>query len=69
MNYINMVDISKNLWKNVLEIIVDNIEIMWLKEKHIQEGLHHKKLQVTTVKYLSDYRKHRYELVDGTKTI
>ena len=44
MNYINMGDISKNLWKNVLELIVDNNEIMWLKEKHIQEGLHHKKI-------------------------
>ena len=36
---------------------------MWLNEKHIEEGLDHKYLWVTTVNYLSDYRKGRYNLV------
>ena len=39
---------------------------MWLNEKHI-EGLDYKNLWVTTVKYLSGHRKHRYELVDEQK--
>ena len=28
---------------------------MWLNKKHIKEGLDHKNLRVTTVKYLSDH--------------
>ena len=31
------------------------------------EGFDHKNLQVTAIKYLSDHRKHRYELVDKPK--
>ena len=33
-----------------------------VERKHIEEELDHKNLRVTTVKYLSDYRKHIYEL-------
>ena len=40
---------------------------MRLNEKHIEEGLDHKTLQVTTVKYPSCHRKHRDELVDEPK--
>ena len=36
----------------------------WLNKKHIEEGLDHKTLEVTTVKYLSDNRKSRYEVLD-----
>ena len=42
--------------------------ILCLNERHIEEGLYHKKLRLTTVKYLSGYRKHRYELADEPKT-
>ena len=35
-----------------------------MAEKHIKEGLDHKHLPVTSVNYLSDYGKHRYEPVD-----
>ena len=38
-----------------------------MNEKHIEEGLNHKNLEVTAVKYLSDYNKHRYKLVDERK--
>ena len=45
----------------------DNDGSQWLNEKHISEALDHKNLQVTTVKYLSDNKKRRYELVDESK--
>ena len=32
--------------------------------KNLKEGLDHKHLQEITIKYHSDHRKHRYELVD-----
>ena len=35
-----------------------------MNKKHIAEGLDHKHLPLTTVKYLSGHRKHRFELVD-----
>ena len=40
---------------------------MWSNEKHKEESLYQKYLRVTTVKYLSGHRKHRYELVDQPK--
>ena len=36
---------------------VDNNEILWLNEKHI-EGLHHKNLWEIRIKYYSNHRKH-----------
>ena len=53
--------------RNDLETIADSDEVLWLNEKIIDEGLDHKHLKVTTTKYLSDNRKHRYELVDEPK--
>ena len=50
-----------------MESIVDNDGILWLHEKHIAEGLDHKKLQEITTKYNSNHRKHGYELVEGPK--
>ena len=38
-----------------------------LKEKHIEKGLDHKKLLLTTVKYHSGHIKHRYEIVDKSR--
>ena len=35
--------------------------------KHIEVGLDHKKLWVTTWKHLSDHKKHKYELIDQPK--
>ena len=53
--------------KNGLEVGVDNNSIFWLHEKHTEEGLDHTNLSVLTSTYHSDYRKHRYELVDEPK--
>ena len=38
-----------------------------MNDKHIEKGFDHKNLQVTTIKYLADHRKHRYRLVDEPK--
>ena len=58
-----MVDISRKTYeRNGIEAIVDNDRILWLNDKHIEEGLDHKNLQEITIKYHSDHRKHRYEL-------
>ena len=54
---------QKNIWKNGVETIVDNDGILSLNEKYIEEGLDHKNLQTSTLKYLLNDRKHRYELV------
>ena len=52
--------------KNGVEVIVDN-GVLWLNEKHIEEGLDHPHLPVLTRKYHSDNRKQRYELVNEPK--
>ena len=52
---------------NGVETIVDSDGVLWLNKEHIEEGLENKILRVTIVKYLSDHRKHRYELVDEPK--
>ena len=64
-----MVDVSsrKTYEKNGLKTIVDNEGILWLHEKHIEEGLDHKNLRQSRVKYLSDHTKHRYEREDEKK--
>ena len=57
INYIKIVDISKKMYeRNGIEK-VDNNEILWLNEKHI-EGLHHKNLWEIRIKYYSNHRKH-----------
>ena len=63
-----MLNISRKTYeRNGKKILLDNDRIMWLKEKHIEEGLHYKGLREITIKYHSDHRKHRYELVDEPK--
>ena len=63
-----MVDISRKTYeRNGIKTIADNDGILWLNEKHIEEGLDHKNLQEITIKYHSDHRKHRYELVEEPK--
>ena len=53
--------------KNGIETIVDNDEIFWLNEKHVEEGLDRKNLRDITVIYYSDHRKHIYELISDPK--
>ena len=36
---------QKNVWKDSVETIVDSYGILRLNEKHIEEGLDHRKLQ------------------------
>ena len=63
-----MVDITRKTYeRNGIETIVDNDGVIWLNEKHREEGLDHKNLQEITTKYHSDHRKHRYELVEEPK--
>ena len=63
-----MVHIStKTYEKNGIETMIDNDRILWLNQKHMEEELYHKKLREITIKYFSDNRKHRYELVKETK--
>ena len=70
IHYVNMVDISRKTYeRNGIETMVDNDGILWLNEKHIEEGLGHKNLREITTKYHSDYRKHRYELATEPKTM
>ena len=40
---------------------------MWLNEKHIKEGLDQKNLGEITIKYHSDHRKHKYEIINEPK--
>ena len=57
-----MVDISRKMYeRNDVETIADSDAILWLNEKHIEEGLDYKNLRVTTVNHLPSHRKHRYE--------
>ena len=63
-----MIDISRKTYgRNGVETTVDSNGVLWLNENQMEEGLDHKSLRVTTVKYPSGYRKHRYELVDDPK--
>ena len=63
IHYTNMADISRKTYeRSGIEAIVDNDGVLWLKEKHVKEGLDHKNLQEITIKYHYDHKKHRYEL-------
>ena len=60
-----MFNITKEIFENNgTEVIVDSVNALWLNEKHIEEQLGHKNLQVFTNKYDKIYKKRRYELVD-----
>ena len=63
-----MVDISRKTYeRNHIETMVDNNGILWLNEKDIEEGLDHKNLGEITLKYHSDKRKNKCELVTEPK--
>ena len=66
-----MVDISrKNNERNGIETIVDNNEIFWLNEKHIEKfRLYQKNVWEIMIKYHSDHRKHKYKLVEEQKNL
>ena len=53
-----MFNITKETLKNNgIEVIVDSVNALWLNEKHIEEQLGHKNLQVITNKYNKIYKK------------
>ena len=52
---------------NGVESKQDNYGILWLNEKHAEEGLNQKNSPQITKTYLSDHRKHRHELLDEQK--
>ena len=63
-----MVNIDKKTYKNNnIEAIVDDIDKLWLNEKHIEEKLGHKNLSAITNKYDQVYKKNRHELVNKPK--
>ena len=52
-----MVDISRKMYeRNAIQTLVDDDGILWLNEKHIEKGLHHKHLQEIKITYHSHYR-------------
>ena len=60
--------ITKETYENNgIEVIIDNNDTLWLSERHIEKKLDHKNLRAITIKYCSDYRKHRFELVEEPK--
>ena len=68
IHYINTVDISRKRYeKNSIETKADSDGILWLNEKYIEEGLNHKNLRGITIKYRSDHRNYRYELMEEPK--
>ena len=61
-----MVNITKEIYENnCIEVITDNLNTLWLNERHIQQQLGHKNLPSVTNKYNEKYKKHRYELIDN----
>ena len=53
----------KKYERNDVETIADIDCVLWFNKNYIEEGLDHKILKATTIKYLSEHRKHKYELV------
>ena len=58
---------KKHMKKNDIEAIVDDINTLWLDEKHIERKLGHKNLQFIINKYDKMYKNHRHELVNNPK--
>ena len=57
----------KRFESNGKETIIDNDGILWLNEKHIEEGLNQKILQQIATNCNWNHRKHKYELVEESK--
>ena len=62
-----MVNITKEMYENNgIEVITDNLNTLWLNERHVQKQLGHKNLPAVTNKYDEEYKKRRYELIDDS---
>ena len=60
-----MVNITKEMYENNgIEVITDNLNTLWLNERHVQKQVRHKNLRAVTNKYNEEYKKHRYGLID-----
>ena len=60
-----MVNITKEMYEtNGIEAITDNLNTVWLNQRHVQKQLGHKNLSAVTNKYNEEYKNHRYELID-----
>ena len=60
-----MINITKEMYENNgIEVIKDNLNTLWLNEKHIEQWLGHTNLWIVTRKYDEESRKHRQELID-----
>ena len=63
-----MVHISRTTHeRKAIGTIIDNNVMLWLNEKHIEKGLDQKNVPEITIKYHSNHKKHRYELVEKLK--
>ena len=61
-----MVNINKETYENNgIEVITDKFGKLWLNERHVQQQLGHKNLPALTNKYDEEYKKCRYEVIDG----
>ena len=64
-----MVDISRKTYEgNGIETIVDNDRILWLNQKHIEEGLDHKMCEKLQQNIIQIIKEHRYELLKELKS-
>ena len=60
-----MVNITKETYENNdIEVITDNLNKLWLNEKHIEEQLGLKNISSITNKYNKEYKKCRYKIID-----
>ena len=60
-----MVNVTKETYENNdIEVITDNLNRLWLNEKHIDEQLGLKNISSITNKYNKEYKKFRYEIID-----
>ena len=60
-----MVNITKEMYENNgIEVITDNLNTLWLNEKHVEQQLAHKNSWAVTNKYDEEFRKRGYELID-----
>ena len=65
---INMANITKETYENNgIGVITDNLNALWLNERHIQKQLGLKNLPALTNKYDKEYKKQRSKLNESTK--
>ena len=60
-----MFNITKEMYENnSIEVITDNLNTLWLNERHVEQQLGHKNLRAVTRKFDEEYRKCKYDLID-----